>query len=1595
MAQAAANVVASYSIQLSSAEFASCAWNGEKDDWPLVWQNQLGFIDERHQFLADMIGNVITRASATTSGDLTAYIGWNKCLYRFLVRTVKLDTEHGKSLRQQIVQMESDAVLASGDGLELLNFLHRRASLRSDGDSAEALQKLNAMQLRTDMQPAQVEQFATHMRRTYSRCSAVGRASVGDLSMLLVSKMPSECASERRTLHTQLQSAAAFGTAAPSFEQLTDLIAGLLTTWRLEHKSVAHHVGGTEDVLGTLMQKIQSLEVALTASRRPQQGQLTCNNCNGKHLTKDCTAKPCGKCGFRFCGALTGNPCMITSTDPLPAVGQHMPGGKIMSFNYRRLLQRSREKRSAPPPQSAHFGRVQSSSASLTVPPDCEWPGLNTFANCVVHDPLGASAYDYGSDLTGFEVDAFHLQHELAHQQQERLPAMAAVSLPVALSSQHVNDSWVSAVVDSGATDTVFADERLLLGTPLRASSVKFIGVGNPDHPVRVEGVARPVLSFGARGADGVSNVAVHGISAPAMARTLLSVVQMFELHRIHTYFNGVMQLRFPGGECVPILREPSGLPVVRIMLPASAQAQVLLTKTSRANDLALLWHSRMCLTPETLSSLQRTTIGHNLDPVTEAMRATVDNCTVRQSASMRKLPVPVLNGELSLHSTLVPGERLLVDGWGPFPTACVATAHNFVFFGADQATGFPFAASTLRHTASEWLAFVRSCKLQLATYNRTLKVLRADGAGELRSDAFQRGCAELGIQCERSAPYEHNGVAGAERLIGLASERMRAYLHRSSLSDGFAILAILYAVEVLKHIAKRGESSTRFTHLTQRRDDVSRLRVFGCPMAGLVDVSVRGDKAEPRTRQGVFVGLKDGHWLLYSEGKLWPVRNQASFYEEGLMRVGLLPKQVTLDSMTQTGDVDLQDIGAQPVAPKVTPSDAAKDTSDEGGRRPDGGKFHLRGRVLHAEVAYHAGRLDAIVSAATAAEAEQIFGPELFDGDALALEQCSLPRVPGAPPAKGKTIQLMGPQGPYSILQPSSQRSAAACEDALRWRNAEDEHIAKITAFGRIDVVPRAEAVAANAEIYRGHWVYAVKVLKDTGWLDKLKARYVLDGQEWAEESETYAGVIPEEFVRVLLADAAVSDKVTLKFDIGDFFQEGEWPDAKPRYMEMPQGHVEFDEQGVPMLYRLNKPFWGAPPAGRSGDKRLRDVLLQLGCEENTVVPRLYKLRRAGDTVLVGTHVDDGLLTCGNKVSAEYVLSGLQKAFHKVTFEFEPTTFKGFSIARSRPQRAITIRMTQRIVDVVAHQLPSLLSQPYPPPPPVAKDVVGMMAELSAFRRPDPLPRLSKPQKLAQRWIGELKYVDQAVPQLKLYVHALTRHMAFPPVPVSLRMCAAVSTMMLREADVGITFGGPPLRSAQPLELSVALARPPALDASAPVQLEASYDATWQSPPVKSVQSSVITYAGGAIAVDLSCVPTIMPASFNAELHSAVVAVTKVAWISEGMQEMGILPCGAVNVWGDNKSVLDMSISGAVPTRSRADARRIGILQQYQRDAIVTIGKVHTDDNPADFIGKLVSRKKYERSVRFITNSSNAVPAATKVQDMLASAAAIFLSSA
>jgi hypothetical protein len=164
-------------------------------------------------------------------------------------------------------------------------------------------------------------------------------------------------------------------------------------------------------------------------------------------------------------------------------------------------------------------------------------------------------------------------------------------------------------------------------------------------------------------------------------------------------------------------------------------------------------------------------------------------------------------------------------------------------------------------------------------------------------------------------------------------------------------------------------------------------------------------------------------------------------------------------------------------------------------------------------------------------------------------------------------------------------------------------------------------------------------------------------------------------------------------------------------------------------------------------------------------------------------------------------------------------------------------------------------------------------------------------------------------------------------------------------------------------------------MEHGAPGAATVVYDATWGEPG-KSVGACAFTYAGAAVDAATVAIPGPMASSCHAELWTASWTLARgiyvlgvlVALGADVADKVGVQESDRVPILGDNSMAVDLMANDASAKAMRQVLRRIAFTQECcTGDGDFVSVKVADEENPADCMGKLVSRDKAERSMRWL----------------------------
>jgi hypothetical protein len=268
----------------------------------------------------------------------------------------------------------------------------------------------------------------------------------------------------------------------------------------------------------------------------------------------------------------------------------------------------------------------------------------------------------------------------------------------------------------------------------------------------------------------------------------------------------------------------------------------------------------------------------------------------------------------------------------------------------------------------------------------------------------------------------------------------------------------------------------------------------------------------------------------------------------------------------------------------------------------------------------------------------------------------------------------------------------------------------------------------------------------------------------------------------------------------------------------------------------------------------------------------------------------------------------------------------------------------------------------------------------------------MSVKAKLFQRATGSFRFPATFAPRAEKAAHALSRVAGRPDDDAYTIARSAIADMYPHRRE-GLTYSGTGRAASvqrPALHIVHGLKRKDdgvdnghggnsnvTLDAGAPVKLEGHGDATWgviKHGKVEDTYGVLVTKGGAAIASKCKTLGFIADTSMSAECGATVKMTDIIEYeraIEAALGNDVTTPtlCTTDNM--PNQLVAEGESSAA---RSRHHLRRYSVVQQRIAHGQVVLRHVPDTENPADFLTKWVQRAKFEKSIEYATNASEAV---------------------
>ncbi|CAH9113366.1 unnamed protein product [Cuscuta europaea] len=434
-----------------------------------------------------------------------------------------------------------------------------------------------------------------------------------------------------------------------------------------------------------------------------------------------------------------------------------------------------------------------------------------------------------------------------------------------------------------------------------------------------------------------------------------------------------------------------------------------------------------------------------------------------------------------------------------------------------------------------------------------------------------------------------------------------------------------------------------------------------------------------------------------------------------------------------------------------------------------------------------------------------------------------------------------------------------------------------------------------------KNKWVYKVKT-EEHNSQPRYKARLVVKGfsqRKGIDFDEIFSPVVKMGSIRVVLGLAASLDLEVEQMDVKTAFLHGDLD--KEIYMEQHEGFQVKGKEGY--VCRLQKSLYGLKQAPRQWYKKFESVMGEQHYRKTTSDHCVF-FQRFGDDdfIILLLYVDDMLIVGKNAERITHLKMQLSKSF--AMKDLGPAKqILGIRITRDRALKKLHMSQEQYIEKVLrrlnmdkAKEVSSPLTTNFRL---TDKDFPSSEKKIEEMDR---VPYASA--------VGSLMYAMVCTgPDIAHAVGVVSRFLSNP----GKKRWEAVKWILryLRgTSKLGITFG-----NEKPILVGYT-----------------DSDMAGNKDTMKSTSGYLMTFAGGAVSWQSRLQKCVVLSTTEAEYVAATEACKELLWLKRFMQEIGFVQQRYM-VLCDNQNALE--------------------------DKLFELDKVHTDDNGADMLTKVLARKK------------------------------------
>lgn len=893
-------------------------------------------------------------------------------------------------------------------------------------------------------------------------------------------------------------------------------------------------------------------------------------------------------------------------------------------------------------------------------------------------------------------------------------------------------------------------------------------------------------------------------------------------------------------------------------------------------------------------------------------------SCIVCQVAKSKALPHKRYNTnkEYNIMELIVGDFKSFNDGTGIFILKCVATNFTRTFrvkSKAEQQTCF-----------EQYLHWVSN------VHEKNIKFFRHDKGTEYMNIRFQTYLLQKGIEDQTTAGYspESNGIAESQiRTLDMIAKGMLTHAQLEKEWWPQAMITASYIYNRTPDI----EGYTPIERLTGRKPRVDQFRVFGCQAIVHIPKAKR-IKSDIPGYIGRFVGygsnsltykIWDGVNHIFVESRDVKFNEDVFTFNEGN---GSETKEIWIPL---TPD-QLETIRPNKISPwQITNEQGTNDQHQE----HQGQDLSTDNASVTTE--YHTPYNSPVKQLINETNANESYHKQLSSD----LGNYWIPKQ-GSRRERGNNSDIdqkidslftehiethrqeLAMIGEEVSKVPKSYQEMKSLIDQEQWHEAMEKELQSLEEM-KVHELQRLDELPENAQILPSLWLFSRTV--KTPYKARILARGDLDNMKF-DLVDTFSTVTRLENFKLLISFGVYHNLQINSVDFKTAFLNA--PLQHTRYMRIPP-RASGDRNTY--CWKLKKALYGLPEAPLAWNQELSHALTNLGFTRLEKDWNIFVYRNEKELIVIGFHVDDGLVFYSSQQKWSQLLDQLQEKY-KLTVNTDPDIFLGINLILNQPIRAMHqmdyIVQAANSFDVAKINAvrvpmdPSFVMHTVDTDMPVApgtpyRSIIGCLQSIARVTRPDVL---------------------YAVNIVSMAVNCpMIRHW---------KAAKRVLAYIHQTRDLVLTIG----RFREVFDKVVGFS-----------------DATWADDILdrKSRTGGCIFIYGTLVSCWTKKQSAIALSSMEAEYQAMSSAAQEIVYFRNLLQELGINLDKPSILFADNRAALDFLVS----TKNHPKVKHIALKYHYTRNCvsnkILQAEHVSTEAQIADIFTKALCWKKFQKFQR------------------------------